>query len=77
MIALSLDGLLGMIAPPHSVTIAMQTTYITHPLCLKHDMGAQHSFYPYVGADSGNEHMINVPLLAAPPAHRLGAEGRL
>jgi acetoin utilization deacetylase AcuC-like enzyme len=24
----------------------------------------QHPFYPYVGADSGNEHIINVPLVA-------------
>jgi len=24
----------------------------------------QHPFYPYVGADSGNEHIVNVPLAA-------------
>ncbi len=30
----------------------------------------QHPFYPYVGADSGNEHMINVPLPAG-----TGSEG--
>jgi acetoin utilization deacetylase AcuC-like enzyme len=30
----------------------------------------QHPFYPYVGADSGNDHMINVPLAAG-----TGSEG--
>jgi acetoin utilization deacetylase AcuC-like enzyme len=32
----------------------------------------QHPFYPYVGADSGNEHIVNVPL----PAGTGGAEFR-
>ena len=32
----------------------------------------QHPFYPYVGADSGNEHIVNVPL----PAGAGGAEFR-
>lgn len=45
-IALPLDVLLGMIAPSYSATIAMQTAYITHPLCLKHDMGSHHPECP-------------------------------
>ena len=45
-IALPLDVLLGMIAPSHSATIVMQTAYITHPLCLKHDMGSHHPECP-------------------------------
>jgi acetoin utilization deacetylase AcuC-like enzyme len=35
-----------MIAPSHSAIIAMQTAYISHPLCLKHDMGAHHPECP-------------------------------
>lgn len=30
----------------------------------------QHPFYPYVGADSGNEHIINVPLAAGTGGER-------
>jgi acetoin utilization deacetylase AcuC-like enzyme len=35
-----------MIAPSHSAIIAMQTAYISHPLCLRHDMGAHHPECP-------------------------------
>jgi acetoin utilization deacetylase AcuC-like enzyme len=36
-----------MIAAPRKYhTVVMQTAYITHPLCLKHDMGAHHPESP-------------------------------
>src|SRR5487761_2782135 len=38
-----------MIAPSYCQTItepALQTAYISHPLCLKHDMGAHHPECP-------------------------------
>ncbi len=44
--ALPPDGLLGMIAPYHYRFDIMQTAYISHPLCLRHDMGAHHPECP-------------------------------
>ncbi len=38
--------MLGMIAPSHRRGAIMQTAYITHPLCLKHDMGNYHPESP-------------------------------
>lgn len=35
-----------MIAPCHSIGVNMQTAYISHPLCLRHDMGAYHPESP-------------------------------
>lgn len=35
-----------MIAPDRGTAITMQTAYISHPLCLKHDMGAYHPESP-------------------------------
>src|ERR1700693_5155308 len=35
-----------MIAPCQRPTPTMQTAYISHPLCLKHDMGSHHPECP-------------------------------
>ncbi len=35
-----------MIAPQQCTAITMQTAYISHPLCLKHDMGSYHPESP-------------------------------
>jgi acetoin utilization deacetylase AcuC-like enzyme len=37
---------LGMIAPEHYRSDDMQTAYISHPICLKHDMGEHHPECP-------------------------------
>ena len=52
--------MLGIIALSHYMfATAMQTAYITHPLCLKHDMGAHHPECP------ARIHAIEDQLIAA------------
>src|SRR5574340_370298 len=54
-----------MIALSRYQTIVMQTAYISHPLCLKHDMGAHHPECP------ARIHAIEDQLIASGLLHYL------
>jgi acetoin utilization deacetylase AcuC-like enzyme len=54
--------MLGMIAPYRHPAITMQTAYISHPLCLKHDMGAHHPESP-ARIHAIEDHLIAAGLL--------------